>query len=88
METFKGCNTISAVACGVQHSVAIDEWGLPFSWGSDAMGQLGSNLGAHAQDKPKTIKNLATKNVIQIACGAYHSMALTSSKYEIMMYML
>ncbi|XP_013171805.1 PREDICTED: probable E3 ubiquitin-protein ligase HERC4 isoform X1 [Papilio xuthus] len=78
VETFKGC-TISTVACGIQHSMALDEWGQPFSWGSDSMGQLGSNLGAHAQDKPKIIKFLAAKSVIQIACGSYHSIALTNN---------
>ncbi|CAK1546181.1 unnamed protein product [Leptosia nina] len=76
--TFKGCN-LSAIACGLQHSMALDEWGQPFSWGSDSMGQLGSNLGAHAQDKPKLIKFLATKNVIQISCGSYHTIALTNN---------
>ncbi|XP_072939555.1 probable E3 ubiquitin-protein ligase HERC4 isoform X2 [Epargyreus clarus] len=78
VETFKGC-TLTSIACGIQHSMAVDEWGQPFSWGSDSMGQLGSNLGPHAQDKPKIIKFLATKNVIQIACGAYHSVALTNN---------
>ncbi|XP_050667406.1 probable E3 ubiquitin-protein ligase HERC4 isoform X2 [Leptidea sinapis] len=78
VETFKGCS-LSAIACGLQHSMAIDEWGQPFSWGSDSMGQLGSNLGAYAQDKPKIIKFLATRNVIQIACGSYHSIALTNN---------
>ncbi|GBP76331.1 E3 ISG15--protein ligase Herc6, partial [Eumeta japonica] len=78
VETFKGC-TISTVACGQQHSMALDEWGQPFSWGSDEMGQLGTNLGAHAQDKPKIIKFLATKNIVQIACGANHSFALSNN---------
>lgn len=77
VETFKDC-IISTVACGMQHSVALDEWGQIFSWGSDGMGQLGSNLGTHAQDKPKFVKGLATKHVIQVACGAYHSIALTN----------
>ncbi|CAB3239386.1 unnamed protein product [Arctia plantaginis] len=78
VETFKDC-TIVTVACGMQHSVALDEWGQLFSWGSDSLGQLGSNLGIHAQDKPKFVKGLATKNVIQVACGAYHSIALTNN---------
>lgn len=69
-----------AISCGIQHSMALDEWGQPFSWGSDNMGQLGSNLGADLQDKPKIVKVLATKNIIQIACGAYHSVALSNSK--------
>lgn len=47
------------------------------------MGQLGSNLGVNFQDKPKIVKLLATKNVIQIACGSYHSVALSNSEYYI-----
>lgn len=82
VDTFKGC-TLSTIACGLQHSMALDEWGQPFSWGSDSMGQLGSNLGSHAQDKPKIIKTLATKNVIQVACGSYHTVVLTNSKLPI-----
>ncbi|XP_049870394.1 probable E3 ubiquitin-protein ligase HERC4 [Pectinophora gossypiella] len=78
VETFKGC-TLTAIACGIQHSMALDEWGQPFSWGSDTMGQLGSNLGVDSQDKPKIVKFLATKNVIQIDCGSYHSVALTNN---------
>ncbi|KAJ8727556.1 hypothetical protein PYW07_001675 [Mythimna separata] len=78
VETFKDC-TVSSVACGIQHTVALDEWGQLFSWGSDSMGQLGSNLGTHAQDKPKFVKMLATRNVIQVSCGAYHSLALTNN---------
>ncbi|XP_063377365.1 probable E3 ubiquitin-protein ligase HERC4 [Cydia fagiglandana] len=78
VEAFKGC-TISAISCGMQHSMALDEWGQPFSWGSDILGQLGSNLGSHTQDKPKIVKSLATRNVIQIACGSYHSLALTNN---------
>lgn len=78
VETFKGC-FITALACGNQHSIALDEWGQPFSWGSDNMGQLGTNMGQLFQIKPKIIKTLATKNVIQIACGLHHSVALTNS---------
>ncbi|VVC96743.1 unnamed protein product [Leptidea sinapis] len=77
VETFKGCS-LSAIACGLQHSMAIDEWGQPFSWGSDSMGQLGSNLGAYAQDKPKIIKFLATRNVIQIAYGELYAWGANS----------
>ncbi|KAJ2952078.1 hypothetical protein O0L34_g4345 [Tuta absoluta] len=78
VENLKESN-LTAIACGMQHSMALNEWGQPFSWGSDSMGQLGSNLGVDMQDKPKIIKLLATKNVIQIGCGAYHSAALTNN---------
>lgn len=74
---------ISAVACGLQHSLALNEWGQPFSWGCNSMGQLGLDPKNDSQSHnvPAIVRMLATKNVVQIACGSYHSIALTNSKY-------
>jgi len=68
---------ISKVACGANHSVAINEWGQLFSWGSDAHGQLGVNGGKGLQTVPKTVKHLATSTIVQVACGENHTLALT-----------
>ncbi|XP_055373246.1 probable E3 ubiquitin-protein ligase HERC4 isoform X2 [Condylostylus longicornis] len=70
---------ITQVACGCDHSLALNEWGQIFSWGSDNNGQLGHDNGLPSQSSPKIIKLLATRNVIQIACGKYHSLALTNN---------
>ncbi len=54
--------TIKFIACGLNHSLAVDEWGTLFSWGSDEFGQLGHNLGGGEEEcirKPKLIKSMA-----------------------------
>lgn len=72
---------ISAVACGLQHSLALNEWGQPFSWGCNSMGQLGLDPKneSNSHDVPTIVRLLATKSVVQIACGSYHSLALTNN---------
>ncbi|XP_059046133.1 probable E3 ubiquitin-protein ligase HERC4 isoform X2 [Achroia grisella] len=71
---------ILSVACGIQHSLALNEWGIPYSWGCNGMGQLGVvQTDAQSHNVPCIIKELATKNVVQVACGSFHSIALTNS---------
>ncbi|KAM3967385.1 HECT and RLD domain containing E3 ubiquitin ligase 4 [Aphomia sociella] len=71
---------ILTVACGIQHSLALNEWGIPYSWGCNNMGQLGLDTrDTYSHNIPSIVKLLATKNVIQIACGSYHSIALTNN---------
>ncbi|CAH2991766.1 unnamed protein product [Chilo suppressalis] len=72
---------ISSVACGLQHSLALNEWGQPYSWGCNSMGQLGLDPknDANSYNVPSIVRHLATKNVVQIACGFYHSVALTNN---------
>lgn len=71
---------MTQVACGAQHTLAQNEWGEVFSWGSNSYGQLGLNSEEPIINTPKMVKSLATKQVIQVACGRNHSMALTSGK--------
>jgi len=33
--------SITRASCGSDHSLAINQWGQVFSWGSDSYGQLG-----------------------------------------------
>ncbi|KAL3278333.1 hypothetical protein HHI36_013664 [Cryptolaemus montrouzieri] len=70
---------ITMVACGKAHSLALNKWGQVFAWGSDACGQLGHQLGHVLQPVPKIVKSLAKYNVVQIACGRLHSVALTNN---------
>ncbi|XP_013200731.1 probable E3 ubiquitin-protein ligase HERC4 [Amyelois transitella] len=77
VEKFKEFKILT-VACGIQHSLAVNEWGIPYGWGCNSMGQLGVDVSdMHSQNVPCVVKGLATKHVIQIACGFYHSVALT-----------
>lgn len=70
---------ITAVAAGAKHSLAINEWGQVFSWGSNEMSQLGYETESDMVT-PKIIRALATKHVVQVASGQFHSLALTNSK--------
>lgn len=76
---------IKDVSCGLFHSLALNEWGQIFAWGQNNHGQLG--IARQSGDEtyvstPKMVKTLATLQVIQIAAGYEHSLALTSSKFN------
>lgn len=59
--------------------MALNEWGQCFTWGSNSRGQLGKDATAEAMCAvPKLVKQLATKHVVQVASGLYHTMALTN----------
>lgn len=70
---------INQVSCGATHSLAINEWGQLFSWGSNSRGQLAKDTTEQISSSPKLVKALATKHIVQIASGQYHSLALTNS---------
>lgn len=60
--------------------MAINEWGQLFVWGSNSSGQCGlENDSSAVYPMPKLVKSLATKQIIQVACGQFHSLALTNS---------
>lgn len=70
---------IVQIACGATHSLAITEWGQLYVWGSNSRGQLARQLIDNFSAKPMLVKSLATKHIVQIASGLYHSLALTNS---------
>ena len=70
--------TITTAVCGANHSLALDQWGSVFSFGSDASGQLGHNQGSNMLRVPRLVKTLATMKVVAVAAGQYHSAALTA----------
>uniref|UniRef100_A0A8C6X763 HECT and RLD domain containing E3 ubiquitin protein ligase family member 6 n=1 Tax=Naja naja TaxID=35670 RepID=A0A8C6X763_NAJNA len=68
--------TIVYISCGKEHSLAISSQGKVFSWGAGGFGQLGTGK-LKDSSTPKKIDALSMYNVIQVACGHYHSIALT-----------
>ena len=70
------------VTCGDFHSVVLSDDGRIFSWGGGGVsfnkGQCGHG---HNKDveSPEVIQSLDNKNVVDIACGGYHTLALTDS---------
>jgi len=69
---------ISRVACGLAHSVAINDLGNLFTWGSNEFTQLGRQTSSDVcSHPPKLVRELQAYNVIQVACGYNHTLALT-----------
>jgi alpha-tubulin suppressor-like RCC1 family protein len=75
-----GLSNIVAIALGYQHGMALDQNGFVWTWGWDSQGQLGTGdsyvNNSHGW-APMQIPGLT--NVISIAAGDYHSVAVTSS---------
>ncbi|CAI2364429.1 unnamed protein product [Moneuplotes crassus] len=66
----------SKVSCGYYHSLAITSTGKLYSWGRNDSGQLGHpDKSKHFE--PTNVKEFDETEVIDIACGCYHSLALT-----------
>jgi alpha-tubulin suppressor-like RCC1 family protein len=73
--------TVTAVAAGSSHSVALTQDGLVFTWGSNTSGQLGADsptLRTSADALVTADTPLAGKTVAKIAAGDNHTLALTT----------
>jgi alpha-tubulin suppressor-like RCC1 family protein len=72
--------TLTKLAAGTGHSLALASSGRVFAWGSNSSGQLGNGTTA-ASDLPVEVDAggvLAGKRVIAIAAGSAHGLALTT----------
>ncbi|XP_076648302.1 HECT and RLD domain containing E3 ubiquitin ligase 4 [Halictus rubicundus] len=67
------------VTCGAHHTLAVNEWGQLFSWGSNADGQLGLDSKTVMECTPRMVKVLCTSTIVQVACGVKHTLALTNN---------
>lgn len=67
-------------ACGYYHTVAISIENLLYTWGRNDSGQLGVGDKVEKELVPVCIEDMADKQVIQIACGCYHTLTLTSKR--------
>ncbi|XP_055608814.1 probable E3 ubiquitin-protein ligase HERC4 isoform X2 [Uranotaenia lowii] len=71
---------VTQITCGTSHSIALTNWGQLFSWGSNALGQLGHDSNDLSNQRvPRMIKAIATKTIVQVASGHFHCLALTNS---------
>mmetsp|Transcript_19224 Transcript_19224/g.59166 ORF Transcript_19224/g.59166 Transcript_19224/m.59166 type:complete len:402 (-) Transcript_19224:32-1237(-) len=73
----EGLPALRDVACGQNHTLAVDDGGRVWSWGKSDYGKCG-----HGDDKdcpePKIIEALAGVDVAAVACGETHSLAVDS----------
>ncbi|KAI4389224.1 hypothetical protein MLD38_001472 [Melastoma candidum] len=69
---------VSQIACGVHHAALITKQGELFSWGEESGGRLGHGSGKNVV-QPRLVESLAFSSVDFVACGEFHSCAVTSS---------
>ncbi|MBA0738511.1 hypothetical protein Gogos_011850, partial [Gossypium gossypioides] len=69
---------VNNVACGDRHAVLVTKQGEIFSWGEESGGRLGHGVEADVP-KPKHIDTLNGTKFESVACGEYHSCAVTVS---------
>ncbi|XP_069546096.1 probable E3 ubiquitin-protein ligase HERC4 isoform X5 [Brachyistius frenatus] len=68
---------IVALSCGESHTHALNDKGQVFSWGLGSDGQLGLNNFEECVRVPRNIKSLSDVQIAQVACGYWHSHALS-----------
>ncbi|XP_031736804.1 PH, RCC1 and FYVE domains-containing protein 1-like isoform X3 [Cucumis sativus] len=69
---------VHGIACGGRHAVLVTRQGEIFSWGEESGGRLGHGVEADVSH-PKIIDTLSGTNVELVACGEYHTCAVTLS---------
>lgn len=74
-----GTSIVIQVACGTNHALALTNNGELYSWGSNGEGQLGLGSDTKNEIKPKIVSSLAATPIAFIACGGYHSIAISKS---------
>ncbi|GMJ04711.1 hypothetical protein like AT1G69710 [Hibiscus trionum] len=66
------------IACGSSHAVIVTKQGAIFSWGEESGGRLGHGVDVDVP-QPKLVDSLSGMNFESIACGEYHTCAVTAS---------
>ncbi|KAL1545201.1 PH, RCC1 and FYVE domains-containing protein 1-like isoform X2 [Salvia divinorum] len=69
---------VQNIACGGRHAALVTKQGEIFSWGEEIAGRLGHGVDADVLH-PKLIDALSNTNIELVACGEYHSCAVTLS---------
>uniref|UniRef100_A0A8C6VII4 HECT and RLD domain containing E3 ubiquitin protein ligase 4 n=1 Tax=Naja naja TaxID=35670 RepID=A0A8C6VII4_NAJNA len=68
---------IVTVSCGEAHTLALNDKGQVYAWGFAADGQLGLPGTEDYTRVPRNIKSLSDIQIVQVACGYCHSLALS-----------
>ncbi|KAM4636375.1 putative E3 ubiquitin-protein ligase HERC4 isoform 2-T3 [Discoglossus pictus] len=68
---------IVAVSCGESHTLALNDKGQVYAWGLATDGQIGIPGIEEYIRVPRNIKSLSDIQIVQVACGHHHSLALS-----------
>jgi E3 ubiquitin-protein ligase HERC4 len=80
VKTLEG-QQILTVSAGELHTIACTEFGDVFAWGRGKEGQLGHGEGSAPAQQwvPQKVDGLAEETVVNVCCGAFHSLAVTTT---------
>lgn len=67
------------IASGSRHSVALTSNGELYCWGANSFGQLGIGTTTAFETKPMQVSSLGGVPIALIACGGYHTFAVSKS---------
>jgi chromosome segregation ATPase len=74
----EGLEPIRAISCGGAHTVALTSSGDVWQWGDPISGQLGLVSNGPVR-YPSKVEELSGTNVVDVACGSFHSSAVTAN---------
>ncbi|XP_054797375.1 PH, RCC1 and FYVE domains-containing protein 1 [Prosopis cineraria] len=69
---------VQNIACGGRHAALVTKQGEIFSWGEESGGRLGHGVDCDVLH-PKLVEALSNTNIELVACGEYHTCAVTLS---------
>ena len=69
---------VHQIACGVRHIALVTRQGEVFTWGEESGGRLGHGIDRDFS-RPRLVEFLAVTNVDFVACGEYHTCAVSTS---------
>lgn len=72
----RGLKDITQVACGSNHALALDAYGVVWSWGCGEQGQLGRNVSGPRGGDPLAPSPAKVRDIKHIGAGDYHSLAV------------
>ncbi|KAK6494154.1 putative E3 ubiquitin-protein ligase HERC4 [Huso huso] len=70
------------ISCGEEHTSILTKDGLVYTFGAGRFGQLGHNS-TRNEVRPRLVAELWGKQVSQIACGSYHTLAFIPSSGKV-----
>ncbi|XP_068327784.1 PH, RCC1 and FYVE domains-containing protein 1-like isoform X2 [Pyrus communis] len=69
---------VQQIACGVRHVALVTRQGEVFTWGEESGGRLGHGIDRDFS-RPRLVEFLAINNIEFVACGEYHTCAVSTS---------
>ncbi|PON41537.1 Regulator of chromosome condensation (RCC1) family protein [Parasponia andersonii] len=69
---------VHQISCGVRHVALVTKQGEVFTWGEESGGRLGHGIDKDFS-RPRLVEFLAINNIELVACGEYHSCAVSTT---------